>query len=163
MERIWDGHRLRAVIINCSCNRSANKSNHPIHNPLLLVTQTPHMWQCMFCFCWMSCSWKRKKIKKKVTRNPGFWVKLVWPYFNCYWSVVIRSRWTDAARSSLSGTNFTITSLGSTHGNEHMYGSVDPTHPRHHCALQPQFGVLSWPDPHAEDGRITIAGHDCQD
>jgi hypothetical protein len=29
------------VIIDCNFNRSANKSNHPIQNPLILVMQTP--------------------------------------------------------------------------------------------------------------------------
>jgi hypothetical protein len=30
---------LWAVVIDCNCNRSANKSNHSIHNPLLLDTE----------------------------------------------------------------------------------------------------------------------------
>jgi hypothetical protein len=39
MERGLGSHRLRAVIIDCNRNSSANKSNHPIHKPLLLVTE----------------------------------------------------------------------------------------------------------------------------
>jgi hypothetical protein len=41
-ERALGSHRLWAVIsdcIKCDCNSSANKSNHPIPNPLLLVTE----------------------------------------------------------------------------------------------------------------------------
>jgi hypothetical protein len=37
MERVLDSHRLSAVISDC--NRSANKTNHPIQNPLLFVTE----------------------------------------------------------------------------------------------------------------------------
>lgn len=92
----------------------------------------------------MSCSWNRKKRNKKVNRNPVFWVKLMWPYFNCYWSVVIMSRSADVARSSLSGKNI--------YDHEFRFRSreltyVDPIHSRHHCSHEPQSGVLSWPDP----------------
>jgi hypothetical protein len=45
MERVLSSHWLWADKIGCNCNRSANKSNHPIQNSLLLVTQTPHTWQ----------------------------------------------------------------------------------------------------------------------
>jgi hypothetical protein len=38
MERVWDTHRLWAVIIGRNFNRSAIKSNHPIENLLLFVT-----------------------------------------------------------------------------------------------------------------------------
>jgi hypothetical protein len=34
-----------AVVIDCNCTRSANKSNHQIQNPLLLVTLTHNTWQ----------------------------------------------------------------------------------------------------------------------
>jgi hypothetical protein len=39
MERVLGSHWLWVVIIDCNCNRSTNKSSHPIQNPLLLVTQ----------------------------------------------------------------------------------------------------------------------------
>jgi hypothetical protein len=42
LERVLDSHWLWAVIvivIKHNCNRSANKSNHPTQNPLLLVTE----------------------------------------------------------------------------------------------------------------------------
>jgi hypothetical protein len=42
MERVLSSHWLWAVIIGCNFTRSANKSNHPIKNSLLSVTQTPH-------------------------------------------------------------------------------------------------------------------------
>jgi hypothetical protein len=35
---------VSCYIIDCNCKGSVNKSNHPIQNPLLLVTQTPHTW-----------------------------------------------------------------------------------------------------------------------
>jgi hypothetical protein len=40
-ERALDNHRLWAVVIviKSTCNRTANKSNQPIQNPLLLVTE----------------------------------------------------------------------------------------------------------------------------
>jgi hypothetical protein len=44
MERVCDMHWLWAVIINCNykrdCSRRANKSNHPIQTPLLLLTES---------------------------------------------------------------------------------------------------------------------------
>jgi hypothetical protein len=39
MERVSDSHWLWAVIIDRNWNRSVNKSNQPIQNPLLLVTE----------------------------------------------------------------------------------------------------------------------------
>jgi hypothetical protein len=39
---VRNGASLRQPLVGCNCNRSANKSNHPIQNPLLLVTQTLH-------------------------------------------------------------------------------------------------------------------------
>jgi hypothetical protein len=32
----------RVLVINCDCNSSANKSNSPIQNPLLLTMKTTH-------------------------------------------------------------------------------------------------------------------------
>jgi hypothetical protein len=58
MKRVLDSHWLWAVIIDCNCKGSASKSNQPIENPSLLVTQTPHTWQyvvkmyvCMLSRC----------------------------------------------------------------------------------------------------------------
>jgi hypothetical protein len=39
MERVLGSHGLWAVTIDCNSNRSTNKSNHPIQNPLLFVTE----------------------------------------------------------------------------------------------------------------------------
>jgi hypothetical protein len=44
MELVLGSHWLWAVIMGCNWNWNANKSNHPIQNPLLSVTQTPHTW-----------------------------------------------------------------------------------------------------------------------
>jgi hypothetical protein len=44
MERVLDSNWLWASIIDYNYNRSANKSNQPIQNPFLFVTQTPNTW-----------------------------------------------------------------------------------------------------------------------
>jgi hypothetical protein len=57
MEQVLSSHWLSAVIIGYNCNRSVNKFNHPIQNPLLLVTQTPHMWQYVGGFTCFQPPW----------------------------------------------------------------------------------------------------------
>jgi hypothetical protein len=43
MERILDSHWLSAVITDCNCNRSANKSNHPMQSPLYSSRNPGHV------------------------------------------------------------------------------------------------------------------------
>jgi hypothetical protein len=50
MEQVLESHWLWAAIIDFNCNRSVNKSNHPVQNPLLLVTQPPHTCQYIYVY-----------------------------------------------------------------------------------------------------------------
>jgi hypothetical protein len=72
MERVLGNHQAWAVIIGCNCNSNVNKSNHPIQNPLLLVTEPrTREISCVYVFACQS----RCKTKAYLTHR-SFYRKL---------------------------------------------------------------------------------------
>jgi hypothetical protein len=42
--------RVQLIVIKINCNRSVNRSNYPIYNPLFSSRVPPSTWQYLFCY-----------------------------------------------------------------------------------------------------------------